>query len=367
MPNAISKEEEIKLVTNNPTVNVYDDLRELFATCKSFCLSVAFINFSGLQLLISSLTECEKRGVKGKILCSDYLKFTDSNSIRRLYDFKNIETRMFRVDSEKVGFHTKGYIFEFDDHYKILIGSSNITQTALKSNVEWNLRVISKKDESLITILLNEFDNLMNRAREVDDTFVKEYEEYFKLFHLAKTSNTVEMEKFSTIEPNYFQQQVVTKLSEFRENGIHKGLIIASTGIGKTYASAFDVKSCEPRRVLYIVHNETILEAAKISFQRVIKNRSCGLLTGHHKDETADFIFTTIQTISRDDKLEKFNPKTFDYIIVDEVHRILGATYQKVLKYFEPEFLLGMTATPERTDGEIFTNCLITISLLIFV
>ena len=145
---------EIQFITNQDDSTVYETLKGLFANCKSFCLSVAFISFSGYQLLIDTLTEMEEKGIKGKVLTSDYLGFTDPVSINRLHQFKNIQLKMYQVNQKNTGFHCKGYIFEYDDCYKILIGSANITQSALKSNIEWNLQIISKKDNKVVENIL---------------------------------------------------------------------------------------------------------------------------------------------------------------------------------------------------------------------
>lgn len=338
------------LVTNTQNNDVNTELNKLFRECKSFYISVAFINISGLHFLLESLDNCERRGVKGKILCSDYLDFTDPKSISTLFRYKNIETRMFLRSSNKTGFHTKGYIFEFENCYKILIGSSNITQSALKSNVEWNLEVVSKINNQFITDMLREFNNLMDRATIIDENFIDEYDKYFcSLKKAIKNYSKGLVIEHKDIVPNLFQEETLSRLNLLRKAGANKALVVASTGIGKTYCAAFDCKYFGANRVLYIVHNENILKDAIRSFNRVFPDDRCGLFTGNSKQKDKQYIFATIQTISNN--YNGFGKKDFDYIILDEAHHANNKSYLRVLEYFEPEFILGMTATPERTDG----------------
>ncbi|MDQ1004615.1 HKD family nuclease [Neobacillus niacini] len=117
--------------------------------CERFYFSVAFINFSGLQLLLDPLKEAEEKGVKGKIITSTYLNFTDAKALEKIREFTNVDVKVFVTDKE-IGFHTKAYIFEYKDSYKVIIGSSNITQSALKSNIEWNVEIITKENGRFI-------------------------------------------------------------------------------------------------------------------------------------------------------------------------------------------------------------------------
>lgn len=342
---------DIQFITNQEDSTIYETLKGLFANCKSFCLSVAFISFSGYQLLIDTLTEMEEKGIQGKVLTSDYLGFTDPVSINRLHQFKNIELKMYQVNTKNTGFHSKGYIFEYDDCYKILIGSANITQSALKSNIEWNLQIISKKENLVVANILKEFDILMNQAAVVTDEFVRKYEDYYQKIKKIRNSAEFNGEGVILPTPNYFQELALEKLNEFRQYGKSKALLIASTGVGKTYGAVFDVVQFNPKRVLFIVHNENILKSAKISFERVITNKKCGFFVGGKREINDDFVFSSIQTISKDYNLKLFGEQTFDYIIIDEAHRSTADSYNKVLSYFKPKFLLGLTATPDRCDG----------------
>lgn len=281
---------EIQFITNQDDSTVYETLKGLFANCKSFCLSVAFISFSGYQLLIDTLTEMEEKGIKGKVLTSDYLGFTDPVSINRLHQFKNIQLKMYQVNQKTAGFHSKGYIFEYDDCYKILIGSANITQSALKSNIEWNLQIISKKDNKVVDNILKEFDILMNQATTVTDEFVEKYENYYQKIKKIRSSAKLDAEGIVLV-PNYFQELALERLKELRQQGKNKAIAIGSTGIGKTFFAVFDVLQFEPKRVLYLVHNENILKSAKASFERVIKTKKYGFFSGGKKKLMKIFCF----------------------------------------------------------------------------
>jgi superfamily II DNA or RNA helicase len=157
--------------------------------------------------------------------------------------------------------------------------------------------------------------------------------------------------QFTTINPNRMQVSALQALYDFRSYNAERALVISATGTGKTYLSAFDVRTVNPKRFLFVVHRELIAKDAMDSYQRVIDNgKSMAVMSGGSKVD-ADYIFAMIQTLSKDEVLRQFRPDEFDYILFDEVHRAGAASYQKVFNYFKPRFLLGMSATPERTDG----------------
>lgn len=333
-----------ELITNNKSQNFYNLLEKLFFKCKSFYISVAFINYSGLQLLLNSLKLCENKKVKGKILTSTYLNFTQAKALRKLNDFSNIELKVF--DSSDVGFHSKGYIFEFEDEYKIIIGSSNITASAFKSNIEWNLKVISKKEDFFTKSVLSEFDTLFDKAFAASEEFISSYENFCVSSEVFAKKKFIYKEKIS---PNSMQEKALENLKYLRESGEKKALAICATGTGKTYLSAFDVNSFENKKVLFLVHRENILIGAKNSFEKVIKNKNFGFFTGNKKELEPEYLFSTVQTMSKN--LELFKKDEFDYIIIDEAHHIRSNSYEQITKYFTPKFTLGLTATPNRSDG----------------
>ncbi|USK60756.1 DEAD/DEAH box helicase [Peribacillus asahii] len=338
-----------KLIVNSQKGNLLNELTKAIDECERFYFSVAFINFSGLQLLLDAFKEAEKKGVKGQIITSTYLNFTEGKALKKIKNFNNIDLKVFVTDRE-IGFHTKAYIFEFKDYYKVIIGSSNITQSALKSNIEWNVELITKDDALFIQDVLKEYDYLWNSSVEADDEFIRRYEEFIQSLSAFQPKKQMIYENAEYIVPNRMQKQAVENLERIRSFGEKKALVVAATGTGKTYMSAFDVKSYNPKRILFIVHREEILKKAKETFEKLIPNRGLtfGLLTGNHKQGHADYVFATIQTISK--CYLEFKQEEFDYLIIDEAHHATSPSYQSVLDYFKPKFTLGMTATPERSD-----------------
>ena len=333
-----------QLIINNASSNFYNEITKLLSECKSFTFNVAFINFSGLQLLLDSFKECEERGIKGKILTSTYLNFTQAKALEKILEFKNIELKIYDSSLKNVGFHSKAYIFEYEEEYKILLGSSNITASAFKTNIEWNIKTVSKKNDDFLKTILNEFSLLWNDSFFVDDKFIRSYSDFQK---------SLKIEEFKYKKEfliNHMQKEALKKLDFLRESGEKKALAIAATGSGKTFLAAFDVKNYKAKKILFIVHRENILLKAKETFESIINGFSCGLYTGNKKEESKDYIFSTIQTLSSN--YEKFAYDEFDYIIIDEAHHVTSPSYKKVCEYFNPNFLLGLTATPNRSDKE---------------
>jgi superfamily II DNA or RNA helicase len=350
---------EKKLIVNSDKGNLLRELIKSMNECVRFYFSVAFINFSGLQLLLDPLKEAEKKGVKGKVITSTYLNFTDAKALEKIKEFKNVDLKVFVTDKE-IGFHTKAYIFEYQDSYKVIIGSSNITQSALKSNIEWNVEIITKEEARFIQDVLKEYDYLWNMSNDADEEFIARYDEFLKNIKDTQKSHQLIYENKQYIVPNRMQKRATENLDRLRSFGEKKALVIAATGTGKTYMSAFDVKHFKPKRLLFIVHREEILKKAKDTFELLLPNEgyTFGLLTGNHKQGNVDYVFATIQTISR--CFHEYERDEFDYLIIDEAHHAPSSTYQAVLNYFEPKFTLGMTATPERSDGynvfDLFDN-----------
>ncbi|MFC4559736.1 DEAD/DEAH box helicase [Virgibacillus kekensis] len=344
-------QKENNLIVNSDQTNLLKELTSSLETCTRFYFSVAFVNFSGLQLLLDALKEAKLRGVEGKVLTSTYLNFTEPKALDKLREFENVDLKVF-VTERNIGFHTKAYIFEYEDYFKVMIGSSNITQTALKSNVEWNVEIISKHDTTFIQQVISEFHGLWNRSTIVDDFFLQDYKQFFENINRVASSKSLIYEKAEYIVPNSMQKRAMENLERLRTLGEKKALVIAATGTGKTYMSAFDVKNLKPRKLLFIVHREEILSKAKETYEKLLPNRKIkfGMLTGTRKDFDADYIFATIQTLSR--YYQQFDPEEFDYIIYDEAHHATADTYQHVIDYFDPNFMLGMTATPERGDSQ---------------
>jgi len=315
-------------------------------SCSEFWFSVAFVTAGGVACIINTLEELAKKNIKGKILVSQYLNFTQPEALKQLLKFKNIELRI----SVNTNFHAKGYLFKKRDYYNLIIGSSNLTGDALSTNKELNIKTSATENSYIINKIKEEFNNDFVNSVIVNDEFIKSYEELYKnskirvIYH--KPENGIE------IKPNLMQNDALKNLANIRANGKNKALLISATGTGKTYLSAFDVKAVEAKTFLFIVHRGNIANKAMDTFKSIFKNtRTMGIFSGNRKETNANFLFSTIQTISKNENLELFNKNHFDYIVIDETHRAGAESYKRVLDYFKPGFLLGMTATPERTDG----------------
>lgn len=253
--------------------------------------------------------------------------------------------KIYDCEVSNIGFHSKSYIFEFKDDYKILIGSSNITSSAFKSNIEWNVKTIAKKDDIFLKDVLNEFGTLWKNSIDVDDKFLTSYSNFLN-------SQNKEFKSFNLnqIKTNFMQEKALEKLENLRKKGERKALIIAATGTGKTYLSAFDVKNFKAKTILFLVHRENILIKAKQSFETILPEiNSFGLYTGNKKEQDKNYLFSTIQTMSSN--FLEFSQDFFEYIIIDEAHHVASPSYKKILDYFKPKFLLGLTATSNRMDG----------------
>lgn len=319
--------------------------------CNEFCFSIAFITNSGICVLLKTLEKLRNKGVKGKIIASEYLTFTEPNALRRLLSFENISLKVNTADQKS---HAKGYIFKNGNEGTVIIGSSNITQSALCENKEWNIRITSTENGEIYKQVLKEFDYTFNNATTVSEDWIEQYEKIYNHNYNTKKDFLAESKllTLNKVIPNEMQVKALDALEKIREKGESKALLISATGTGKTYLSAFDVRKFNPSKFLFVIHRENIAKKAKESFERIFEHtRSMGILSGNHKEFGKDFIFTTVQTISKEETYKKFAEDHFDYIVIDEVHHSGADTYQRILNYFKPKFLLGMTATPENTMG----------------
>ncbi|MDO5788847.1 MAG: DUF3427 domain-containing protein [Fusobacterium sp.] len=333
-----------KLISNREEKIVSLIRREL-ENCDEFIISVAFVTLGGVTMILEQLKDLEARGVKGKILTGDYLTFTQPKALKKLLEFKNIELKV--LSDEK--FHAKGYFFRKGDIWTMIVGSSNLTQTALTVNFEWNLKINSLKDGKIATEILNNFYDIFNKIPALDMASLLEYERVYNLSKEYTKKKKQEIREYKETTPNIMQKQALENLNNLR-NYERKGLLISATGTGKTYLSAFDVRNANPKRVLFIAHRKTILQKAKETYENILRDKKI-VIYGEEDIDEADVVFAMIQTLSKENHMTKFSPDYFDYIVVDEVHHGGAKSYQSVLNYFIPKFLLGMTATPERGDN----------------
>lgn len=337
-------QERTRLIYNDQQQNkkVITDIENALLDCDTFDISVAFIALSGLASIRETLHKLKVQNKKGRIITSTYLGFNEPKMFKDLLKYPNIEVRVY---DDHHGFHSKGYIFQKNSNYWAIVGSSNLTQSALSLNQEWNVYVSSHKQNDTIKQIQDEFENQWQRSIPLTHEWINEYQK-----------NYVKPEKHAIrhikrdIVPNYIQRQALASLEHLRQQNQDRALLISATGTGKTYLSAFDVQKVKPRRMLFVVHRKSIALKAMETFQTIIKDKTMGIFSGNVKELDKDYLFSTVQTIHKKENRELFKQDEFDYIIIDEVHKAGAYTYQELVHYFHPQFLLGMSATPERND-----------------
>ena len=335
-------------------------IEEELTNCDEFAISVAFITMGGITPLLQVFKDLSAKGVKGRILTTDYLMFSEPEALKKLSQFPNIELRMYRVQ-DGPGFHTKGYIFHNKQFYKIIIGSANMTQSALTVNHEWNTKIVSTENGEMTYDIVSEFESLWQSKNSLSfesfyDDYKTKYETIAKQREVAAQEEVVPLD-VARLEPNTMQVGFITRLKELISSGADKALLISATGTGKTYASAFGIRDAiQPTgKVLFVVHRKEILRQARDSYRKVFGSKpKMAMLTGDEKDyeriSQADFVFAMVNMISKPEVYERFSRNEFEVITLDEAHHSTAASYRKIMDYFNPRFLLGMTATPERTD-----------------
>ena len=314
-------------------------------------------------MLLNDLKEALYRGVNIRILTGNYLNITQPSALYLLkHELKNrVDLRFY--NNPKKSFHPKAYMFHNELDSEIYIGSSNISRGALTSSIEWNYRFNKSSNPNDFNVFYETFEDLFyNHSYEITDDVLKDYSKSWKKpkvqSDIEKEENSEENNVLNIFEPRGAQIEALYGLKQSREEGYDKGLVVAATGIGKTYLAAFDSREYE--RVLFIAHREEILKQAAISFKNVRNSDDIGFFYGNQKDTKNKFIFSLVQTLGKDEYLNEnyFSKDYFDYIVVDEFHHAVSNNYKKIMEYFKPKFLLGLTATPERLDSkDVFALC----------
>ena len=323
-------------------------LLKAIETADAIDIVAAFIQQSGIELIEGHLVDALARGARVRILTGDYLNITHPNALQSLYTLttrhEELGARFYRCEG-RASFHPKAYIFSTDDHGAAFVGSSNISATALQGGVEWNLKTTMSSPDRYREIR-DRFERLYDseRAQMLTAELVKEYQ--------ARTPVPPAPEPESERpRPNVIQEAVLKQLKQVRSEGAVRGLVVLATGLGKTYLSAFDFAQIQGKRALFVAHREEILDQAAETWAHVHPDRTIGYMVGAKKQPDADLIFASVQTLSRHAHLAKFERDHFDYIVIDEFHHATAETYRRLLTHFQPTFLLGLTATPDRMDG----------------
>jgi len=326
-------------------------------------ITVAFIRSTGLELIYSALEDALHRQPPAqiRILTGDYLNVTEPNALRRLLLLQELgaETKIYETTPNE-SFHMKSYIFveqvlDGVEQGCAYIGSSNISKMALKQGLEWNLRIDSFENINRFIEIRHKFEALYNseKSKRLNHQWIDSYQQRY----LANQNNVIaiiEQEPDEVIEPpptpNAVQLQALDALLKTREEGYKRGLVVLATGMGKTWLSAFDAKAMNAKRVLFVAHREEILNQAEATYLKLLPDAKIGRYTGKQQEVDIDMLFASVQTLGKSQHLGKFDSDYFDYVVVDEFHHAAARTYKKLLAHFKPRFLLGLTATPERTD-----------------
>lgn len=359
-----------KLISNQPGSTMGDAIREELKGSESFDISVAFVSENALKSMYQAFVDhAKKSGKRNRIITSTKNYFNSPKAFKELMKLQrdaNVEVLIWEHgDSGESGgtiaqdqpFHPKGYLFtrrmeEGRAYYNLYVGSSNLTSFALQNQREWNLRVSSTSEAQLIQQVKEELADQVRQSVPLTDEWLAQYEEEFKNYAPPR-AQILQQARAAKIEPNAMQRDALASIRQLRDEGQRRAIVISATGTGKTYLSAFDVREFHPKRMLYVANRDTILKAARESYQRVLgcDEAELGLLTGSSKQHDAKYVFASVDTLRRHME-EWYEPDDFDYVLIDEAHHSGANNYRSVIDYFsEARFMLGMTATPERTDS----------------
>jgi superfamily II DNA or RNA helicase len=299
-------------------------------------IAVAFLLDSGARCIIEHLKDFLRRGGQARILISDYFDITEATALRRLTDLEgNLSLKVYETHSKV--FHLKCYAFLNNSEGVAFVGSSNLSGPALTSSLEWNYKVVSSADTHGFAEIRDGFEGI---------------ERYDQRRNPRGDEAAIPYEAPPPMPgPHAIQREALAALVLTRQEGFTAGLVVLATGLGKTWLAAFDSDRSEFRRVLFVAHREDILNQAIATFRKTRPTAAIGRLGGDKYEIHSDFVFASVQTLSRIDHLSQFQPDHFDYIAIDEFHHAAAATYRRIIDYFHPKFLLGLTATADRTDG----------------
>lgn len=342
--------------------HLYPKLKQSFKTATTIDIIVSFLMESGVKLLLQDLKEALNRGVKIRILTGNYLKITQPQALYLLKSELKDKVDLRFYNNPNKSFHPKAYMFHNPIDSEIYIGSSNISRGALTSSIEWNYRFLKSTAPNDFKVFYDTFEDLFNNhSLIITDEVLKDYSKQWTRPNIYKDIEKEESKEDNVInifEPRGAQIEALYSLEKSREEGFDKGLVVAATGIGKTYLSAFD--SAKYNKILFVAHREEIIKQAAQSFKNVRNSDDIGFFYSNQKDTKNSFIFALVQTLGKEQYLneEYFSKDYFDYIIVDEFHHAVSSNYKKIIDYFTPKFLLGLTATPERLDSkDVFALC----------
>lgn len=352
---------------SNKRMYLYNQLVNSLKRADSVDIIVSFLMESGVKMLIKEFENALKRGARIRILTGNYLGITQPSALYLIRKRLGEQVDIRFYNEKNRSFHPKSYIFHYEDYSELYIGSSNISKSALTSGIEWNYRFNSRNDKDNYEKFFNTFEDLFyNHSIVIDDEELKRYSKNWHKPAVSKDLERYDEEYYSDIEskvrplfePRGAQIEALCSLDDTRSEGAKRALVFAATGVGKTYLAAFDSVNYE--KVLFVAHREEIIRQAANSFKNVRNSDNYGFFTGNEKCTDKPVIFASVASLGKDTYLNEryFKPDYFDYIVIDEFHHAVNEQYRKIVDYFKPQFLLGLTATPERMDGRnIYEIC----------
>lgn len=340
------------LVSNFDANTMYKSILEELRRSKSFTFSVAFVSTDAIASLKQPLIEFPGRG---RIITSTYLGFNSPESFRELMNLNDLGVEVYVYKDDARGFHPKGFIFEQEASTTVIVGSSNLTSRALKRNHEWNLRFSALPNGDIVHQLSATIETQLEWSTLLTEEWIREYDATYVPPQSRTAYEGVQVPTHgvgSQIVANAMQAEALAEIQKVREAGEEKALVVSATGTGKTILAALDVKAANPQRVLFVVHREQILDRAIEEFTKVLnlQERDVGKFVGARRELDRRFVFATVQSLGSLDKLHQIARDHFGYILIDEVHRAGARMHQHIIQYFKPDFMLGITATPERSD-----------------
>lgn len=342
-------------------------LAACFPRARQVCIAVAFVLDQGVDLIRPFLVDLLANGGDLRLLTGDYFDCTEPRGLERLLDLESepavlegrsrLDLRMFETRGQ--AFHPKAYVFHHDGEGIAFVGSSNLSRTALGNGVEWNYRIVASSDAGGFLSVTRAFEALFVHPHTVPLT--ADWVRAYRLRRAMSRLGPVEVaaEELAPPEAHPIQREALAALRSTRKLGNRAGLVVLATGLGKTWLSAFDSVAFAQetnvdlvsQRLLFVAHREEILDQALATYRRIRPGSVMGKFTGQAKDADATVLFASIQTLSKRQHLQRFAADHFAYLVVDEFHHAAADTYRRLLDHFRPGFLLGLTATPERTDG----------------